>query len=62
LSKIELYRAVTLEEIEGNPSRWRGYVEGDVTSGFDSTNNLIKHARKVTRKYFPGFKLDVSEA
>jgi len=61
LQNIEMYRALTEEELAENPDRWEGYNVGDDVSGFNSIEDIVKKAQIIQEKYFPGFKLKTEE-
>ncbi len=61
LRKIELHRLITADEIREYKDRYHGYEVGDMVEGFNTTQQLVRRARGVARRYFPGFRVIFSE-
>jgi hypothetical protein len=52
--EIELVRPVTKEEINDDPDRWHGYIEGDKTDAFNSLSGVKNVALLVFNARFNG--------
>ena len=61
LHRIELTRQISLEEIKKDPERFSCWSEGDNCSGFYAEKGIVKQAKTISKKYFPGFKLNLGD-
>ncbi len=56
-NNVVLHRRLTEEEILENPDRWKGCQGGMMTESFRDIDDVVRRARFIAKKYFPGFKL-----
>lgn len=61
LHKVALQRPLTNQEILDNPERYKAYRPGMMTSGFNTREEILVRAKAIRSKYFPGFKIKLSE-
>lgn len=54
LYHLELTRPLTKEEIDEDPDRWKYYHEGDLTTCFETIEDVVALAKEVFKLRFTG--------
>lgn len=59
--RIEVVRPLSQNEIDEDPERWRGYIEGCSVNSFCSLDDVISISKKIIRARFPGWTMEIND-